>query len=305
MPRVLVVADDLTGANATAARFARSGMASVSLVTSDLLGQVASDHQVVATSTSSRHLAPEEAARRVAETIAIFAPVPMIVKRTDSTLRGNIGREIEAALQEVRRHHPGARAIFVPSFPEAGRITLGGVQLVDGVPLTQSAAAEDRLTPVTSDRVADVVRLETDLAVAEVHLDVVRDAEEVLLQALAAGGSSLVGLEGKAGAVDVLVVDSADRRDLIAIANAAARCAENGAHWLVVDPGPFGPELAMALGLSTRTPEEEVEEAAAAVGGGTGPGRRGQRDLDDARTTGRLGGSPPRQPARCRRHLAR
>jgi D-threonate/D-erythronate kinase len=56
-------------------------------------------------------------------------------------------------------------------------------------------------------------------------------------------------------------VDTTDRRDLTAIARAAARCVrEHGAHWLVVDPGPFGPELATALGL-TVMPNADAPEA--------------------------------------------
>jgi D-threonate/D-erythronate kinase len=252
--QVLVVADDLTGANATGARFARVGLSTASVTTAEAVGGVLGDHDVVVTSTSSRHLSAEEAGRRVGEAIRTAGDVPLVVKRTDTTLRGNIGAELEAALREVRGRHPQARAIFVPAFPEAGRITVGGLQLVEGVAVARSAAGHDHLTPVTSSRVADVVRQQTDLVVREVHLDVVQDDEDVLTRALAA-------VTGGEAAADVLVVDTTDRRDLTAIARAAARCVrEHGAHWLVVDPGPFGPELATALGL-TVMPNADAPEA--------------------------------------------
>jgi D-threonate/D-erythronate kinase len=254
MARVLVVADDLTGANATGARFARAGLTTASVTAADAVAGVVRTHDVVVTSTSSRHVEPGEAARRVEAAIEATGPVALVVKRTDTTLRGNVGSELAAALARVRDRHPEARALFVPAFPEAGRITVGGLQLVDGVAVARSPAGRDHLTPVTSSRVADIVRQQTDLVVREVHLDVVQDEDDVLVHAL--------GRDGDHRAGDVLVVDATDRRDLNAIARAAARCVEeHGAHWLVVDPGPFGPELALALGLGA-FPAAEPGEAA-------------------------------------------
>lgn len=245
MAQVLVVADDLTGANATGARFARAGLTTASVTSADAVAGVVETHDVVVISTSSRHVGPAEACRRVEAAIEAAGPVALVVKRTDTTLRGNVGSELAAALGRVRMRRPATRALFVPAFPEAGRITVGGLQLVDGVAVARSPAGRDPLTPVTYSRVADVVRQQTDLVVREVHLDVVQDEEDVLVRALGGGD----------GAADVLVVDATDRRDLSAIARAAARCVdEQGAHWLVVDPGPFGPELATALGLGAGAP---------------------------------------------------
>jgi D-threonate/D-erythronate kinase len=262
MARVLVVADDLTGANATGARFARVGFSTASVTTPEAVEGVAATHDVVVTSTSSRHVAADEAARRVERAIDTAGAVALVVKRTDTTLRGNVGAELEAALRQVRCAHPRARAIFVPAFPEAGRITVGGLQLVEGVAVARSPAGRDHLTPVTSSRVADVVRQQTDLTVREVHLDVVQDAEEVLAQAL----MGPTGEDHTQEPADVLVVDTTDRRDLTAIGRAAARCVrEHGAHWLVVDPGPFGPELAMSLGLTSMSADVDPLDQATPV----------------------------------------
>ena len=266
MARVLVVADDLTGANATGARFARVGLSTASVIVPDAVGAIAADHEVVVTSTSSRHVAPEEAAQLVEAAIEAAGEVALVVKRTDTTLRGNIGSEIEAALRQVRRHHPHARAIFVPAFPEAGRITVGGLQLVDGVAVARSPAGRDHLTPVTSSRVADVVRQQAELTVREIHLDVVQDDEDVLTQALASAGSGEGVQAGGGEGSDVLVIDATDRHDLTAIARAAARCVrEHGAHWLVVDPGPFGPELATSLGLTSLPDDADARDVATPV----------------------------------------
>lgn len=263
MARVLVVADDLTGANAAGARFARLGLSTASVTTAAAVAEMSAGHEVVVTSTSSRHVSAAEASRRVGRVMEAAGDVALIVKRTDTTLRGNVGSELEAALLRVRLRHPGARALFVPAFPEAGRVTVGGIQLVDGVALARSPAGRDHLSPVTSSRVADVVRQQTGLVVGEVHLDLVQGDEGTLVDALSQGRGGGRGTGGGRGArggealADVLVVDATDRRDLAAIARAAARCVrDGGTHWLIVDPGPFGPEFAGAVGLTSPTPDD-------------------------------------------------
>src|SRR5690606_30456713 len=131
----------------------------------------ARDAGVVVCNTDSRHVSAEEAASRVTRVVDAVGDVALVVKRTDTTLRGNIGAELLAALEAVRRRHAGARALMVPAFPSAGRVTVGGIQLVDGVPVGRSAAASDHLNPVTSSRVAEIVRQQVDVALAEVHLE--------------------------------------------------------------------------------------------------------------------------------------
>jgi D-threonate/D-erythronate kinase len=266
--QVLVVADDLTGANATAARYTATGMSAVSVTDAGAIADMMSRHDVVAASTSSRHVDPLEAARRVAEAIDIAGPVELIVKRIDTTLRGNVGSEVAAALREVKRAREGARALCVPAFPDAGRITVGGLQLVDGVAVARSPAGRDHLSPVTSSRVAEVIRQQTDLSIHEVHLDVVQADEATLVDTL----------HGDQHA-EVVVLDATDRRDLSAIARAAARCADEfGAHWLVVDPGPFGPEYALARnpggpGSSTSSPVPTIPPFVVIAGSVTGTTR--------------------------------
>lgn len=238
MASVLVVADDLTGSNATGARFARVGLPTVSVPDLGDVEGFARDAGVVVCNTDSRHVSAEEAASRVTRVVDAVGDVALVVKRTDTTLRGNIGAELLAALEAVRRRHAGARALMVPAFPSAGRVTVGGIQLVDGVPVGRSAAASDHLNPVTSSRVAEIVRQQVDVALAEVHLDTIHGEPDQLVEALAAD-------------VDVLIADATERRDLATLAAAAVQVSErDGVHWMTVDPGPFGPELATSMGLA-------------------------------------------------------
>ena len=68
---VLVVADDLTGANATAARFARASLRSAT-VNYTSIHEVVRQFDAIIVSTESRHAEPEHAADRVRHVIAQF-----------------------------------------------------------------------------------------------------------------------------------------------------------------------------------------------------------------------------------------
>lgn len=169
-PRILVVADDLTGANAAGARFARLGLTAVTLTSPGALGRRLPSCDVVVACTASRHLPATEAAERVRQAIRAAPPVGLVVKRIDTTLRGNLGAEMDAALDAVATTSSRVRAVVVPAHPDAGRVTADGLQLVDGLPLTETAAAEDPRAPVSSSRVSEVLAVQSSRTVAHVGL---------------------------------------------------------------------------------------------------------------------------------------
>jgi len=135
MRKVLVLADDLTGA-------LESGVllegAAVSL-------HAAPEGEAAVIDTETRHAAPAQA-RRVIEAWIEQIPAELIYKKTDSTLRGNIGAELSAL--------PGGRIHYAPAYPRLGRTVREGRLYVDGAPLEATAFARDPLDPVTESRVA-------------------------------------------------------------------------------------------------------------------------------------------------------
>src|SRR5690606_41303042 len=108
MAQVLVVADDLTGANATGARFARAGMR-VATVAPRHARRAAAEFDAVVVDLDSRHLPADEAAALVGEVIAAAGPVPLVVMRTDTTLRGR-SEERRGGEGWRRRWEPRPRA---------------------------------------------------------------------------------------------------------------------------------------------------------------------------------------------------
>ncbi|GAB3499435.1 four-carbon acid sugar kinase family protein [Nocardiopsis coralliicola] len=245
MAQVLVVADDLTGANATGARFARAGMR-VATVTPEHVRTAVQEFDAVVVDLDSRHLPPARAAELVSEAVAAAWPVPLVVKRTDTTLRGNIGAELEAAWRAVRARTPDSlrvRALFAPAFPSSGRVTADGVQLLDGVPLERTELALDPLSPITGSVVADIVALQSELPVRSVRL------REV------AGAGDLAGRLSD-GYEPVVLCDALTEEHLAGIARAAAEVhRRDGTVWVAVDPGPSGALLAEALGLAAGSAE--------------------------------------------------
>jgi uncharacterized protein YgbK (DUF1537 family) len=143
---ILVLADDLTGALETAAKFAEHGFP-VQLITHPLKSYPPG---VVVAATESRHLSPELAAFRVA---AFTSGNPDVVyKKTDSALRGNIASELGA----LHRAYPRAAISYIPSYPELGRTTRQGHLHIDGVLAHLSDFATDALNPIATSSVASI-----------------------------------------------------------------------------------------------------------------------------------------------------
>lgn len=66
-------------------------------------------------------------------------------KRIDTTLRGGVGVEIDAMLDQLNED---AIAVVVPAMPQSRRILVGGYSVIDGVALINTPVAQDVRTPV-------------------------------------------------------------------------------------------------------------------------------------------------------------
>jgi 4-hydroxythreonine-4-phosphate dehydrogenase len=139
--RLLILADDLSGAADCANAFANGGL-SATVVFEDTGEDIGGD--VLAIDCDTRHLTSEQAALRVAEILrrhTLGNSNLTVFKKIDSTLRGNVGAELRAVLEERRLHVRQSQrivAILAPAFPARGRTTVGGYQMVHGIPLHQT-----------------------------------------------------------------------------------------------------------------------------------------------------------------------
>lgn len=117
-----------------------------------------------------RHVSAEECDRRIKQAVAALAalkPRHWFLK-LDSTLRGNVGAALRAAIAAV-----GAKAaILAPAFPERGRTVRNGLLLVGGIPVSETEVASDDIAPVAASRISAIVRRQwrcatSDLSTAE------------------------------------------------------------------------------------------------------------------------------------------
>jgi uncharacterized protein YgbK (DUF1537 family) len=144
---VWIIADDFTGANDSIARFAVAGARSVTIFDPQIPKQRLSDYQAVAYSVNSRGMTRDAAYRVNCDVVRGLHPVAedLIYKKMDSALRGNLGAELEAVLDEVG---PEATILVAPALPANQRITVGGYQLLNGIPVHETEMARDPVTPV-------------------------------------------------------------------------------------------------------------------------------------------------------------
>lgn len=170
MLKLLIIADDLTGALDTGVQFSDKGIETrviiadteKKLVDMSEVGNV----DVLVADVETRHMNPQNAYDKVFRIVseAIALGIPHIYKKTDSALRGNIGSELSALLAASNE-----RVLpFVPAFPKMGRITKEGIHYVEGVPVSASVFGQDPFEPVSEDSVKQIIGLQSDVSVNQI-----------------------------------------------------------------------------------------------------------------------------------------
>lgn len=231
MLEVLVVADDLTGANDTAVQFSRYGCHVMVITDLSQADQVPADVLVI--DTESRHL-DREGAYKVLEAsaeVCLRRQPRCIYKKIDSTLRGNIGSEIDALMNTLML----GTAVMIPAMPSTGRQTIGGYQLLHGVPLQKTDLARDPLNPVTESYIPALLGRQTKRTVSRIPLLDVLEGTNKLAESLrlAAVGNG-----------EIIVVDAASSDDLDMIADALQ---QTDLLRFTIGPADFAARLGKAL----------------------------------------------------------
>lgn len=164
MTKLLVIADDFTGALDTGVQFKAKGtqIRVARFGDKSVLGELGEDLQVLIVNAETRHMTPEKAYEAVYRivTAAVEENIPCIYKKTDSGLRGNIGSELTGMLDASgeRRLH------FIPAFPKMGRSTVGGIHYIEGIPVADSVFGSDLFEPVCHSSVQDIIAGQSGVA---------------------------------------------------------------------------------------------------------------------------------------------
>ena len=290
MVQVAIIADDLTGALDTAARWAHFGLrTTVMLGTAPL-----PDTPAVAIHTASRAVTAEQAYRRAKEAAERLRD-RQVYKKIDSTLRGNIGPDVEGLLDGLGLH----RALFAPAFPATGRTVQGGILHVHGVPLAQTDFGRDAQWPAHESHVPTLLAQQTRRTVGHLPLQVVTQGDEAIRQAL------------EDCAADLVVADAVETEHLYTLAHAAAHMPQP---WLCCGSAGLADGWLQALGFERSAVEacrwESQTRPVLVAAGSRHPAtaeqlRRAQEDRDLRLVRLALGeGRNRAQWARARRMLA-
>lgn len=222
MDKVLVIADDFTGANATGVLLKKSGFKATSFLEFENVIEYDGDAEVLCINTDTRAAKPQFAYKLFKEITNNFKDtVKLISKRIDSTLRGNIGSEIDGVLDGLGEEY---KAIVVPVYPSSGRIAVGGCLFVNGIPLHKTGVAKDPKTPVTVSNILEIVRMQTKRKVGYISIEEVFNG-----QAYLKGRIENISEE-------IVVIDAISEEDIDVISKA---CVSSGIKFICVDPGPF------------------------------------------------------------------
>ncbi|MCI8637618.1 MAG: four-carbon acid sugar kinase family protein [Coprococcus sp.] len=233
MPLIGAVSDDLTGATTTGVLLARSKARTAVFFNVEAAAKAdkVDELDVIIISSNSRPLPANEAYSKVKEATGALKNmgVKYFQKRTDTTMRGGIGVEIDAMLDELDQD---TVAVVVPAMPQSRRILVGGFSLIDGVALINTPVAQDVRTPVKENYIPRLLARQTRRKVGLVPLDVVLKGDETIAEEM-----KKVRDQG----CTVIVVDAITLEDVDNIAQACISL-----KWKVVsvDPGPFTSKLA-------------------------------------------------------------
>lgn len=160
--KILIIADDLTGALDAASPFCEYGFRVKALVDSVKPFQMRdlNDADVISISTNSRQCSPDKAAELVDECLAKFDlnSFRFIVKKIDSTLRGNIFTEVRTVMDTFAIK----KAFVAPAFPDQSRVIRDGQVFVDGIPLGKTEYANDAISPASKSNLNAIFQVEQD-----------------------------------------------------------------------------------------------------------------------------------------------
>ncbi|PYE44563.1 four-carbon acid sugar kinase family protein [Paenibacillus barcinonensis] len=164
--KLAIIADDLTGANDSGVQLARHGLKTSVLFNMDEASLASYD--TVVFDTDSRSISAEEAYDRVYRAAKLLTDngFDTLFKKMDSTMRGNIGIEIDAVYDVVQPDF----MMIAPGYPKNHRTILDGIHYLNGAPLAETEIAFDPKTPVTTSHLPELLRQQTKYNVGEISV---------------------------------------------------------------------------------------------------------------------------------------
>lgn len=174
--KIGIIADDLTGAGDSGIQFSEKGLETMVLFEVSEPKSPMSSEDVIVMNTESRSLPAGEAYRKAHESsdFLMKCKVAHLYKKIDSTLRGNWCAEIMACADAYKPDF----IVVAPAYPEMGRTTMNGKQLLHGRPIEETQLANDPKTPVVQSNIADILEEQVRSSVKVVTVEELKEFEE-------------------------------------------------------------------------------------------------------------------------------
>jgi uncharacterized protein YgbK (DUF1537 family) len=245
--KLLIVADDFTGANDTGVQFSKLHLHTLVITGSEHLQESLRECDVLVVNTESRFDDQETAYRKAFMTgqLAAKEGISFFYKKIDSTMRGNIGSEIAGLMDSLELRH----TFVVPALPKYGRTTVNGKVHINGVLLEETEFSLDPKNPVRESFIPKIISRQTNKRTAIIIHDYIlagkETVEEKLEHHLEAG-------------VDIIIFDAREERDLELIASVIS-----GVEGNVLFAGCSG----LAEHLSKKLPIKKVRKTSVVIAG--------------------------------------
>ena len=167
--RFLIIADDFTGACDTGVQLKRNGIPVKVVMNPDTDGEEFS----IVIDTESRNLEGADAFAKVSRMLkqVDFDKFDFVIKKVDSTLRGNIAEETAAT--DLAFHSD--LIVFAPALPDLGRITVNEIHQLNGVRITETEIGRDPKKPVTQDNLKQLLSRAFEEKIVHINLDRIRN----------------------------------------------------------------------------------------------------------------------------------
>lgn len=206
--KLVVVADDFTGANDTGVQFRKAGLKVHVIISTYQLKEDLEHTEVLVIDIESRFDTKEEAYQkcyRLGKQLYDLGNI-IVYKKMDSTLRGNIGAEIDGLMDALHTKV----TLLAPALPSNGRTTHKGEVYVHGVKLQNTEVVNDPRNPVKLSRIAEIIRLQSTRKCTELSTGVFKESS--------IGNNEVVSKEIESGS-EIIIFDTIEETDLKNIAH--------------------------------------------------------------------------------------
>jgi D-threonate/D-erythronate kinase len=168
--KLIIVADDFTGANDTGVQFKKAGFNVNVIINTNNLNEDLELSDILVIDLESRYDSKEVAYRKCYDLgkQLLLLGITNLYKKLDSTFRGNIGAEIDGLMDSLQIK----LLILAPAWPANGRTTENGEVFVNGVKLSETDSAIDPRNPIKNSGIADILRTQSQRISSEITKEI-------------------------------------------------------------------------------------------------------------------------------------